>query len=296
MRTEMTKKLCVALALAVLPLSAFANHSGLPSSPDRSFEAQFSPPSPSISTQLHHLDNILSLCENSMTQLRYARTKASWEAASGRLSYASEILYQGLISAVSDANQWHANPAPHLEAAVRAGLNIAELLRGYSRENLAISLSTQVLYLGLSGIYETVESAYVQLDQPWYPRFGNYCDDYWSHRCWQDRFPLEYFNGVARLAKLFIDNQIQLGEYMASNKVEFGVTSSVLAESRTFLMNYLGRRSLCGVLSRIDATIASIRDFLSGSTGLPSRNQIEYVRHALRDISHELDSKLDRCN
>jgi hypothetical protein len=236
-------------------------------------------------------DDWFGRCTSAYNELIEARRRANFHSRAGRLTEASKSI-RDAIRRVTEGGDLHVvrspSPGPHLTMAAKEAREILHVA-DHAVAGLKPDLQVQIEYLIANQMIGLLINAYEDLDIKYARNIKKHCGD-----CWFDGLPVEYFDGVKNLAVRFIDLQIKLQKYQASDLVELKIAQATAFAAQNFLEIYTGRRAYCGAYNRLDSLTKDICDYLKRPT-FPSYEMIPDVRIRLIGAREALDVSNRDC-
>jgi hypothetical protein len=223
-------------------------------------------------------------CGSVIGQLNQAEMKAKRFLRSGSLGQATETLVGSLMSFAArlpPPNPYESYPLT-MES-IRQGSELMQTAVAATEKDQSMNsmMATQVKYNIVSRIYKTIHKAYDELDQVYYMQTNNSC----YGGC--DELPDgdAYRQGVADLAKEFLNIQEASAEAQGTDKVEIAMTAVTAKAAKQIILASPVRRFYSCAIMELHAIQVEASTFLcDGNPGFNQASFVDELRERLEGV------------
>jgi hypothetical protein len=225
-------------------------------------------------------------CGSMIGQLEQAEIEANRFLRTSSLGTAANVLINTLIAKAQTLPPEQADVAyPLTIESIRQGAEVAKALLKSTQgdSNMTQRMAAQVKYNVIKKVYKAIHKAYTELDEPYYMQTNERC----YGNCVEVGMPEEfsnYYDGVAGLAKEFLNIQGSTADAQGTDKVELGMTAAAAKAAKKIVMNSVFRRDFSCAIMELHAIQVEAETFLC--QGNPGYNQAAFVEELRARLSN----------
>jgi hypothetical protein len=229
-----------------------------------------------------------SRCGSMIGQLNYAQSQARRFLRTGSIGQAANVLINTLIDSAKTLPPEDADVAyPLTIESIRQGAQVAKSLVNATQtdRNMTARMAAQVKYNVVVKIYNAITKAYTELDVPYYEEVNDRCYGNCVGIGLAEDFN-NYFNGVADLAKEFLNIQSDSAAAQGTDKVELGMTAAAAKAAKKIVMNSVFRRDFsCAILELHSIQVEAESFLCQGNPGYNQYSFVEELRQRLNNVN-----------
>lgn len=233
--------------------------------------------------------SLLNRCQGYIDDLLKAKASANMIAKTGQLKLAADKMQQAIEEkAASLPPPFSSEFYPHTVEAIRTAADIAVNVSSAAwagQYELGPQLTAQVRYLAIVRAIEMVHMSYEQLDAHYMYSVNTCyygCDTF-------NALPMQYYQGVKKLALGYLYYQLQQGPMMAHDTVELAVAQVITKAAKESLARSMFRRELACAVTALHNLEMKIGEYLCGDT-IPSEWEVDQVRGGLNEAVYQINA------
>lgn len=233
-------------------------------------------------------EDFYARCGSMIGQLKHAEIQARRFLNTGNLGQAANILINTLISSSHDLPAEDADVSyPLTIESIRQGARIAQTLLTATQTDRGLTprMASQVKYNVIAKVYKAIDQAYNELDANYYLQVNQRC----YGGCVSVGLPEVYdgyYNGVADLAKIFLNIQRNSAAAQGTDRVELNLTAAAAKAARKIIMNSVFRRDYsCAIMELHTIQVEAEAYLCQGNPGYNQWSFVEELRSRLSSVN-----------